>query len=176
MNKIKLAKEILKLAKEISQEFGVDNQVNQIIVDKLKSNPLKAINELSNIINDHEFNYLVKEVKSASIKIAYKEDVNLTTVKKDIDKWTEFANKLKKFAAGKPKYIIAATAAVLYSYLGVEMSKVIWINGLFDDSIAASINQFAAFILGLSFVSSVPGVYHMIKNILKNTFGDDLVK
>jgi hypothetical protein len=54
--------------------------------------------------------------------------------------------------------------------LVVELAKVLWIDGLFDTSASASINQFVSFILGLSYVSSVPGVYHMIKNLLKNVF------
>lgn len=170
MNKILIAKQLLKIANDILLENKFNDQVEKIIENKLQNNPNQAIDNLSDIINDKQFDSLVKEVKSASIKTAYKEDISVKTIQKDINKWIEFANKLKKYCAGKPRYVIAATGAVLYSYLVVELAKVMWIDGLFDTSASASINQFISFILGLSYVSSVPGVYHMIKNLLKNIF------
>lgn len=170
MDKILIAKQLLKMANQILLDNNINDQVEKIIENQLQINPNQAINNLSDIINDKQFDSLIKEVKSASIKKAYKEEINIKTIQNDINKWMEFANKLKNYCEGKPRYVIAATGAVLYSYLVVELAKVLWIDGLFDTSISASINQFISFILGLSFISSVPGIYHMIKNLLKNIF------
>lgn len=172
MDKIKIAKELLKLAKQISEQENKIEEVENIIDDKLKSNPIKALNDISEIIDDKSFDKFIQEVKSASIKKAYKEEkIDTKVLEEKIDEWKEFAIKLKKYAAGKPAYVIAGVGALLYAYLATEVAKITFLPGLFDDSLAASINQFLSFLMTLGYVSSVPGIYHIIKNLIKNTFG-----
>jgi hypothetical protein len=111
---------------------------------------------------------LVKEVQTASLKKAYKNDINIINVKQDINKWTKFVEKLRKFISGKPSYMVAAAGAILYAFLSTEVAKSTWINGLADTSDAASINQFGGFLMLIATFSMIPGVYHIIKNLCKN--------
>lgn len=177
MNKnIKIAKELIKLAKSLVAKDDLENQVNQIIDKSLQSNPEKAIDELSEIIDDKQFDNLVKETTASFKKsfIAYKNDLNENQIKQDIKTWEKFVNKLKKFCSGKPRYIFAAAAALMFSYLQLQVGKVTWLNGLVSTSNHASIDQFLSFlILVVTYFGSVPMVFNIVNQICKNAGYDD---
>lgn len=174
MDKIKIAKELLKLAKQISIQEEKVKEVEKIIKNKLESNPIKALNDISEVIDDTSFDKFIKEVKSASIKKAYKEEpIDPKTLEKKIDKWKGFVKKLEKFVAGKPRYVIAGAGALLYSYLQLEMAKITYLPGLFDNySYGSSINGFLSFLMTVGFLSTVPTCYTVIKNLIQNIFDE----
>jgi len=81
---------------------------------------------------------------------------------------------LKKFCSGKPRYIFAAAAALMFSYLQLQVGKVTWLNGLVSTSNHASIDQFLSFlILVTTYFGSVPMVFNMVNHICKNAGYDD---
>lgn len=173
MNKnIKIAKDLIKLAKLLLSDNDIDKKVNEIVNNTLKSNPEKAIDELSTIMNDKQFDELAKQVKLAFANknsvVAYKDDFNTKTVEKEIYSWEKFVKKLVKYCSGKPRYVLAAAAALMMSYLQLQVGKATWLNGLVSTSNHASIEQFGAFIILITtYFGSVPVVFNMINNICK---------
>ena len=73
MDKIKIAKELIKLAKSLVADNDLEKQVDVIIKKDLNSNPIKALNSLSEIVDDKEFNSLIKEVKLSYCILKLKE-------------------------------------------------------------------------------------------------------
>lgn len=180
MDKIKIAKELIKLAKSLVAENDLEKQVDVIIKKDLNSNPIKALNSLSEIVDDKEFNSLIDEVKlSYCIKskqmVAYKNDVNPSQIKRDITTWEKFVKKLIKFISGKPRYVVAAASAILFAYLQLQVGKVTWLDGLVSTSNHASIDQFLSFlILVTTYFGTSPFVFDMVNRICQNMGYDDL--
>lgn len=122
MNNIKIAKQLIKLAKSMIAYGDEESQINDIINSDLKNNPVMAINQIEQVLDDDEFSSLVKQVKSASMRTAYIDDLGiLDKVQQKVKQAETFGKKLIRFCKGKPKHIIAAAGAVFYAYLHVNI-------------------------------------------------------